>query len=101
MSKVKPITPREARAKKVEAIPDAVYEAVNELLTENMNDSGYVTITQKEIKALACKRMGINSTQFKTSWLDFEDAYRKAGWKVEYDKPAMDENYDPFFKFSA
>lgn len=35
----------------------------------------------------------------KEKWLDIEDHYRKAGWKVTYDKPAYCENYDAYFKF--
>jgi hypothetical protein len=36
---------------------------------------------------------------FDNHWLDIEDHYRKAGWKVTYDKPSYYEDYDAFFKF--
>ncbi len=36
---------------------------------------------------------------FAKGWLEVEDIYRKAGWKVKYDKPAYSENYPATFKF--
>lgn len=32
-------------------------------------------------------------------WLDFEDAYRKLGWSVKYDKPGYCESYSAFWVF--
>ena len=32
-------------------------------------------------------------------WLDVEEFYRKAGWKVSYTKPAYNEDYKAFFTF--
>lgn len=34
------------------------------------------------------------------SWVDFEDLYRKQGWKVVYDKPAYCETYKAYFVLS-
>ena len=31
--------------------------------------------------------------------MDFEALYRESGWKVSYDSPAYDENYDAYFTF--
>ena len=36
---------------------------------------------------------------FKNKWLDVEEVYRKAGWKVEYDKPGYCEDYEAYFVF--
>ena len=38
---------------------------------------------------------------FEKHWLDFEDIYRKAGWFVNFDKPAYNETYDAFFEFKG
>lgn len=37
---------------------------------------------------------------FDENWLDIELIYEQFGWKVKYDKPGWDEDYDPFFEFS-
>jgi hypothetical protein len=36
---------------------------------------------------------------FDNNWLDVEDIFRKAGWKVNYEKPAYNESYPASFKF--
>ena len=36
---------------------------------------------------------------FENHWLDFEPIFRKAGWKVSYDKPGYGENYKALFIF--
>ena len=36
---------------------------------------------------------------YEKHYLDVEDAYRKRGWIVDYDKPAYNETYDAFFEF--
>jgi len=33
-------------------------------------------------------------------WMDVEDAYRKAGWDVDFDKPGYNETYEANFTFS-
>ena len=49
-----------------------------------------------EVVAKALKRKEI----YDKNWLDVEDVYESAGWKVEYDKPGYNENYEPTFTFS-
>ena len=39
------------------------------------------------------------STLFDNNWLDIEPIYRRAGWVVEYDKPAYCEDYPATFTF--
>jgi hypothetical protein len=36
---------------------------------------------------------------FKNGWLNVEHLYETHGWKVEYDKPAYNEDYPATFKF--
>jgi hypothetical protein len=101
-----PITPQEALDLKITTIPDVVIEAVNAMLTERMTKSGYVSFLQKELVARivalsTAQGSPITSAQlYHNHWLDFEPFYEKAGWKVEYDKPAYCESYEANFKFS-
>jgi len=95
---VKPFSPDDVKANKVNVIPDEVIEAVNQLLTENFSD-GRATIKQKDIVSRA-KGMMRRATNFDNRWLDFEDVYRAQGWDVHYDKPGYCETYDAFFEFT-
>lgn len=94
---VKPLRPSEIGANKVNHIPAAVIEAVNELLTEQFT-GGSVTIKQKEIVERAKKKMDPGA-RFNYDWLNFEPLFRTYGWKVSYDKPAYNEDYEPYFDF--
>jgi len=102
---VQPISPQEALAAKITTIPDVVIEAVNAILTERATKSGYVHFTQKELieriqaRSIAQGSPISKNMLFDNHWLDFEPFYEKAGWKVEYDKPAYCESYDANFKF--
>ena len=96
---MKPITPEEAKRLKTSQIPSEVFEVVNQLIVENYKDQGYAIIKQKEIVS-RLEKCGIDSTDiYARGWLDFEDAYRASGWKVDYDKPAYNESYDATFRF--
>lgn len=98
-SKRGPITPDDARSGKASSIPDAVFDVVNELLSERFNESS-IRIDQADIVKRICERMKLTSQQvFDNGWLDFESAYRGAGWSVEYDKPGFNETYEPTFIF--
>lgn len=95
---VKPITPAEARGKYASRpMPDAVFEAFNELLCEK--GSNYITIKQKDVVALMVKKGLKRDEIYDNCWLDIEDHYRGAGWKVEFDKPGYNETYDAYFTF--
>lgn len=98
-NKVKPISPKEV----THMIPDFIFEAVNKLINEKWNGES-ATILQDEIMEIVSSddeddERPSRQTVFKNHWLDIEEHYRKVGWKVEYDKPAYDENYDAFFRF--
>jgi len=99
---MKPITPEDVLTsrKKGEHIPEKVIEIVNELILKKWN--GYdATIIQKDIVNEIKIRMILTSTNiiFENKWLDFEDFYREVGWRVRYNKPGWDENYDETFIF--
>lgn len=104
---IKPFSPDDALAAKIDAIPPFVVEAVNELLARNFGGVSCI-IRQNEVIDLATK-IGSDKNQlpegfvkqlfFDRKWLDFEPIYRSSGWKVQYDKPSWDENYEPYWRF--
>ena len=103
---VKPITPQEAEKKFQEQLPDFVIEAFNQLLSEKIGVSRRCTITQEEavarIIAEAAKAdVELNcQTIFDKHYLDVEDAYRAAGWEVDFDKAGYNETRPSIFTFS-
>lgn len=96
---MKPITPKQA-LKKVQEFPPEVIESFNECIAASFHQ-GSATVKQKDVVAKICAKMDVSSdTVFDKYWLDVEQAFKKAGWKVEYDKPGYCENYEAFFVFS-
>lgn len=97
---MKPIKPGEAYKKKLKGIPHEIIEAVNELIVENLDCYNTATVTQDEILN-RLKTNGFPDTDkiFDRGWLDIEPIFRRAGWRVEFDKPAYCETYSAYFKF--
>lgn len=96
-----PIKPSQVIKKKKDSIPDFVIESFNELIVKHFNGS-YSTIQQDEVLSVILSKMPEGSTRqnvFDNNWLDVEDIFRKAGWQVNYDKPAYNESYPATFKF--
>lgn len=98
--KVKPIKPGEVAAKKQKDFPDAVFEAFNELIAENFGGGSARFTQEKAEKLMVAKGLG-RSDIYKKGWMDIEDVYEKAGWKVDYDRPGYNESYAATFTFSA
>lgn len=99
---VQPISPQEALDSKITSIPDVVIETVNRMLAEKMTRGGYINLLQKDIVERICAASpGLHRSEvFNKGWLDFEPFYEKAGWKVQYDKPAYCESYEANFTFT-
>lgn len=95
---VRPLSPKEVVEKKINSIPDAVFEAFNDLIAKDFN-SAYAIVKQKEVVKLLVEKGLKEKDIYDNHWLDVEEVYRKAGWKVEYDKPAYNEDYDAYFEF--
>lgn len=99
---IKPLSPDEADEAKAAAIPDFVIEAINGILA-----TGKRNFTQDEAILAIQKAYSIENGRkpprdrvFKEGWLDFEPIFRKAGWRVVYDKPGYCEDYAANFTFS-
>lgn len=94
---VAPITPKEAQKQHLaKVIPDEVYEAVNELLSERYSNSEMIIckdeVISKAIEKMQAKGMNVSREKFfMYNWLDFEPAYEEAGWIVSFEKHAYDE----------
>ncbi len=96
--KIAPIRPRDIARQKQESFPNEVIEAFNQLIGESFNN-GYATIRQDDAVALMVKKGLVSKEIYRRGWLNVEDIYRKAGWEVEYDKPAYNESYPATFTF--
>lgn len=102
---IKPIRPEEIIEKKINSIPDAMFQAVNELLARNWNGSESV-IRKDDLLNRYFEITGKTNDRpthdeiYKFRWLDFEDAYREVGWVVNYEQPSYgDSDFEPYYKF--
>lgn len=94
-----PIKPSEVTRALVD-VPDFVIESFNELIQEEWNGSAS-KFTQDEVIEKIVSRGNITRYEiFEKGYLNVENFYRGAGWKVFYDKPAYSETYKAIFKFS-
>lgn len=102
MSKVKPITPDEVVDRKINAMPDEMLQAVNDLIAKNWNGSEasfkveeivsqYFIITGKRKTPTARVKL------FDNHWLDIEPIYREAGWIVRFESPDYTEDFPSYF----
>lgn len=94
---IKPITPDQVADQKITSFPPEVFEAFNELIALHFTD-GSARVNQTEVVNLIKGKMNIKI--FNSNWLNVEDAYRAAGWKVFYDKPSYCESYEAYFEFT-
>jgi hypothetical protein len=97
----KPIKPNELDALQTERLPDFVFDAVNALLAEKANGQNTIRLFQDEVVSAILSRCDLSQSElYDKHYLDFEPAYREAGWSVKYDKPGYNETYEPHFIFS-
>lgn len=95
----KPIKPNEVADLKEERIPEGVIEAFNEMIADNWKN--YYAKFKKDdvVTKILGKFQTTEAEIYSKNWLDIEDVYRKAGWKVTYDGPAYCETYDATYEF--
>ena len=99
----KPLSPKEAEDRRLKSIPEFVIEAFNEVLTKNLSN-GFSRVTQDEVMDLIVPKLPNDMTRqsiYDNKWLDVEPLFREAGWKVTFDKPGYNENYNAFWEFKA
>ena len=99
---IEPIKPQDIAQAKVKAFPDFVMQTFNELIAENFTN-GKATVRQCDVIArmvkLAASEDVTRNVILNRGWLNVEEIFREAGWKVTYDKPAYNECYEAFFEF--
>ena len=105
---VRPISPKEARAKHLVTIPEEVIAVINDFLIKGSpNSSTGISIDQNEViehVIILMKEHGKaveRNDFFDKHWLDFESLFKKAGWKIEYNKPGYNESYTAFWTFKG
>jgi hypothetical protein len=97
---MKPITPAIAAKTKQSKIPDVVIEAFNTLIAKEF-DGNQARILQKDVVKEICKNSSYHAQDiYDNGYLDVEDTFRKASWKVVYDKPGYCESYEANFTFT-
>lgn len=98
MSNVQPIRPDQVGETKIIIFPDAVLESFNEIIAQNYCN-GQSHFKKDDAVALMESKGLLRNEIYEKHWLDVEDVYRAAGWKVEYDQPAYCETYAATFTF--
>ena len=100
---MEPISPDQVQSAKDKNIPEEVIDAFNQLIVEQW-DGREAIIAQEDaisrILALMGKKEDYRQTLFTNRWMDVESMFRKAGWDVEYKKPAHNENFAATYTFS-
>ena len=103
---VKPISPKEA-FEAYAHLPDKVTKTWNALIVKNRSGRGSVVKQDDAVEALRAamsedhQDLIPRQRVFDEGWLEIEEVFRAAGWKVEYDKPAYCETYPATFTFTA
>lgn len=100
---MKAITPIEAAVAKAQReFPDFVIDAFNQCILAAMLD-GKDEVEQEEVimRMLSLNPELKRQEIFDNHFLDVEDYYRSAGWKVVYYKPAYYEEWKAFWEFKS
>lgn len=99
-SSVRPITPDEVGQVRSDSLLPQVIEVFNDLITEKWNGHKAIIKQEEAVQRVVEKLDVSRSWIFECGLLDVEDAYRKVGWTVQFDKPGFNETYEPFFVFT-
>jgi len=95
----KPMKPSEVAKVRLRKLPLVVIDVFDELIVESWCN-GEAVVGQDEAVKRISERLKIPRQEvFDRHLLDVEEVYRKAGWKVEYDKPGYCETYEATFTF--
>jgi hypothetical protein len=96
---VNPIRPEQIINEKAKHIPDAVISIWNDEIAKAWRGSS-AEVIQKDIVGRIAATLGISRQEVcDKGYVDIEDMFRAAGWRVRYDKPDYTESYDAYFTF--
>ena len=105
--RVQPIKPEDILEKKIATIPNAILQAVNELIATKWDGRS------ADIQRCEIFMKYFNITKLNDSYenrdrliadhaLDIEFAYQKEGWDVKYEYPGMgDYDFEPHYTFKV
>ena len=94
------ISPKDITAHKQNSIPEFVFDAFNKLIAADFSGSVATVKQNAVIEQILASQIDIDrQTIFSNRWLDIEDVYEQAGWKVVYDKPGYNETYEAYWMF--
>lgn len=96
MIRGKPISPNDVAAAKAYFLPPEIFDVINELIALNFTFGG-ATVYLKDIQQKYNDRYGAN---LPAGQLNVEEAYEFMGWNVTFDKPAYNESFDSYFRFT-
>ena len=96
---MRPVTPSEVSKLKKELMPNWVLSVWNKLIAKNWDGYRSVVDQSEAINALRESPDNDNPGGSVVYYLEIEDIYRQAGWKVTYDKPGYNESYSAKFIF--
>lgn len=95
----KPIRPDQVGSLSAEQIPGAVFEAFNIEIAAAFDNGSAIVNQERVVDRLLAGGMQRKEI-FSNCWLNVEEAYRDAGWKVRYEKPGFNESGPALFHFS-
>lgn len=98
------MSPSEVLKNRKTDIPEFVFDAVNELLSENISSEGTCKLYQEEILGRVlqnCEHTYTSQFIYNNNCLDFEDEYNQNGWNVTYVKSPYYETGHSYFDFSC
>lgn len=99
MGKVKPITPDQVVGKLEESIPPDVIKAINNVVAKKWDGSS-AHFNVSDVLGELNKLKDHDSLEIKSFPSNFPPVYRKAGWKVDVDRPDYTENRETTWTFS-
>ena len=96
-----PIGPDDIGDVQIAMLPPFVFEAFNIAIAANYRN-GCSNVMQSDVVDMLVKHAPRESRQhvLDSGWMEVEAAYRKVGWKVDYDKPGYNESYGANFTFT-
>jgi hypothetical protein len=97
---IKPITPDQVASKKLEIIPSEVIEVFNKRIASSWSGHRSIVKVVDIVDDILLAMPNLTRDDiYNKNYLEIEDIFREAGWKVEYDQPDYSQDYDSFFTF--
>lgn len=93
------IKPDEIRQAAWKELDEDVEKVVDNLLIKNWDGSQAEFLQEEVVQELCIAKNWSRERIFRGKILNFEEAYRAAGWSVFYDKPGYNESYSARFVF--